>query len=388
MSEPAAPSPSVLFVANDPAGHATWRYRSEHLAAVLRDAGWDAEVVYVGQPRVRVRHDVVVLHRICANRDGRAFGGAARAAGSVLAYSCDDLVFDPEAFPTDGTRLDQRFRRFAGLHREMARSADALIVSTDDLAAHAARCAPGRPVHVLRNFLGRGLLDASSAAARRTEPPDPPTLAYLSGSATHDRDLASIAAPLRAVMKARPDVRLLLVGPVSLPDVLAPLAGRVDRLPFVAWRDLPALMARRVTVNLAPLDLSSPFNHAKSEIKWLEAATVGVPTLASDGAGFAEFLRPLPGAARFLAAGEEQWRERLLALLGDPAAAGAEAARLLEQGGGTEAAWRDRVTDVFARLRALRSGTARVSHVNWPTSPPKYLIKAALRARNARPSAV
>ena len=46
------------------------------------------------------------------------------------------------------------------------------------------------------------------------------------------------------------------------------------------WRQLPQLIAS-VDINIAPLQ-DTVFNRAKSENKWVEAALVKVPTIASD----------------------------------------------------------------------------------------------------------
>ena len=66
----------ILLVACEPAGAATYRYRNENLAEVLNRAGHQAEVAYIGQSRIRVDHDIVVLHRICTVPEGIAFARA------------------------------------------------------------------------------------------------------------------------------------------------------------------------------------------------------------------------------------------------------------------------------------------------------------------------
>ena len=60
------------------------------------------------------------------------------------------------------------------------------------------------------------------------------------------------------------------------------------RLRAVPWTELPALLAE-VDVNLAPLDVT-PFTEGKSAIKWLEAALVGTPTLATATAPFRDAI--------------------------------------------------------------------------------------------------
>jgi hypothetical protein len=110
------------------------------------------------------------------------------------------------------------------------------------------------------------------------------TLSYLSGSPTHDDDLASVSEPLRRVLETNPQAQLVVVGPVQLPEALMAResAGQVRRMASVAWKILPRLMVDQgIGINLAPLDLSRDFCHAKSEVKFLEAAALGILTIAS-----------------------------------------------------------------------------------------------------------
>ena len=251
-----APLPRVLFVANDPPGAAVYRYRCENLADVLRAGGWQADVAWIGDRQIRVDHDVVVLHRICAVAEGRALARAARACGATLIYGADDLVFEEEAFPL---RTDIRKRLFAPLHAAMAREARALLVSTEYLAKRSRDIFdtgfdPARDAHVFRNFLAPELIALSEAARlSRTTNRQEVTLGYLSGTPTHDADLAAVAEPLAAILRVHPNTRLLLVGPVKPPPLVAEAAGsRLERMPLVGWRDLPAVLAR-LDINLAPL---------------------------------------------------------------------------------------------------------------------------------------
>ncbi len=62
-------------------------------------------------------------------------------------------------------------------------------------------------------------------------------------------------------------------------------------------------------VNLAPLDLTSPFCNAKSELKFFEAAAVGVPTIASAMEPFAAAIEH--GVPGFLARDPGEWRDTL-----------------------------------------------------------------------------
>ena len=169
-----------------------------------------------------------------------------------------------------------------------------------------------------------------------------------------------------------------------LPPALTALGDtKVRRLPFVPWRELPRLIAEEVTINLAPLDLADTLVHGKSEIKLLEAAAVGVPTVASASAGFREALAVSGGQGGWLAATDDEWQQALLTLATDPdarRAAGWQAREYLSAWG-TQAAHRQTVEAVFDAIAALpvaKPPRPRTTTVGSPLAP-KFLLRSALR---------
>ena len=96
----------------------------------------------------------------------------------------------------------------------------------------------------------------------------------------HELDFAVVAPALARVLAMRPHVRLRLGGHLLPHPALAPLAGRIERLPFLPWPEMLATLAG-ADVQLAPLRADDAFSDAKSEVKYLEAAALGIPTVAS-----------------------------------------------------------------------------------------------------------
>ena len=76
--------------------------------------------------------------------------------------------------------------------------------------------------------------------------------------------------------------------------------------PVHAWHDLPDVL-RDLDVNLAPLEPGSRFNDAKSAIKWLEAALVATPTIASPSAPFRDAIEA--GRTGWLADDPAEWAD-------------------------------------------------------------------------------
>ncbi|PYS67443.1 MAG: hypothetical protein DMF69_23045 [Acidobacteria bacterium] len=115
-------------------------------------------------------------------------------------------------------------------------------------------------------------------------------------------------------LKKSTDVELWLVGQVRITSALRKFGERVKPVPMHAWQHLPDL-TRQVDVNLAPLTLDLDFNETKSAIKWLEAALVQVPTIASPSQPFRTVIRH--GHNGMLADTADDWRNYLELLFSD-----------------------------------------------------------------------
>ncbi len=364
MSE-SYPPLHVVFVTPKGFQTATSRYRCHHLAEALTP-GATVSVHCVTDTRFRLSApDVVVLHRLRYHGEADRVLAGARAVGAVTVASVDDLIFSPEyaiqiGFNSPpGDSAFYHYNRAEGEdHLRTLRECDAVITSTEFLA-NEARIALGgaKPVHCVRNFLNAEMValadDAHTLRARRlATSPHARTLAYLSGSPTHNLDFAEIATALARVMAARDETRLLLVGTVALPRILEPFAdaGRVRSHPFVPWRDLFALTAQ-ADVTLAPLDASRLFNHAKSEIKALEAGAVGIPTLATHTGGAGEV--DIGIACR----SPTDWEAALNRLLDDDTRAEGGIAREWVLANGTITSHAEAVAAIFGQITAHKAST-------------------------------
>ena len=147
-------------------------------------------------------------------------------------------------------------------------------------------------------------------AIQRKKERDGFSIGYFSGSITHNDDFEMILPALVRFMSEFKDVKLHVVGDLDLPPALQSFSSRVVRLPFSPWRHLPKLLAG-VDVNLAPL-CDTVFNRAKSENKWIEAALVKVPTIASDIGAFADSVSN--GVNGLLCSDVDDWYNALVRL--------------------------------------------------------------------------
>lgn len=307
----AAPLGTVLFLVG--IDGAPLRYRAQLPAEAIARRGVASTIAHYRDPDVAARAaaaDVVVVYRVPATPQVLALIEATRAAGTPVLFDVDDLIFDPtiadeipalQLLPAaESTLWLQGVQRY----RTTMEACDAYIGSTAALVDHARRVV-GIEAYLFENGVGAALGAASEVATTRPRRPGPLRVGYFSGTTTHDADWRHIEAAVASVLVAHPDVELWLGGPLAPTEaVMATLGERVHRIPWTAWEALPEVL-RDIDINLAPLEPGSRFNDAKSAIKWLEAALVATPTIASPTAPFVDAITP--GRTGWLADSPDEW---------------------------------------------------------------------------------
>ncbi|MBM9467707.1 glycosyltransferase [Nakamurella leprariae] len=304
------------------------RYRGYLAQEALETVGVRSEVLMYRDPAVLAaarRADAVVFYRVPATDQVLDVIGMVRDRPDPVPVlgDIDDLIFDPglrdELDPiltaVPGLDLDlywQGVRRY----RTTLEATDAFIGSTELLCRRATELI-GLPAFRWANGVGRHVARASDVALRRARARGPIRIGYLSGTNTHNEDWAWIEPAVVEVLRRRPSVELWLGGLLEPSAALDEFGGRVRRLPFRTWHQLPAVL-RDLDVNLAPLAPDRIFNEAKSAIKWLEAALTATPTVASPSQPFREAI--VPGRTGVLAARPDDWVDAVLGLVDDAAA--------------------------------------------------------------------
>jgi glycosyltransferase involved in cell wall biosynthesis len=313
---------SVLFVVGIEG--APLRYRARLPAEALALEGLHTEVRHYRDPELLAlggRADVVVFYRVPATIQILELITTLRATGTPCAFDVDDLIFDPDIrdeipalrlLPPDEARL---WLEGVNRYRTTLEACDAYIGSTTALVEHAERLT-ALPVHRFTNGVGQVLARRADRELRRPRRPGPPRIGYFSGTTTHDEDWFFVEPSVLDILDRYPDAELWLGGHLPESAALTDLGDRLVRIPFVPWLDLPGEL-RDLDVNLAPLAPGSAFNEAKSAIKWLEAALVETPTIATPTEPFREAI--VHGESGLLAATPGEWIDALDHLLATPA---------------------------------------------------------------------
>ena len=238
--------------------------------------------------------------------------------GIPLLADVDDITFDVsllasgewhywQTLPSDAQAVWKD--RFEAQHRALE-LVDGVLVSTEPLAKAVESF--GWRSWIWPNGFGRLSWEISAfcrrqrKAARQASGPSTVVIGYASGTPTHEADFAMIAPALARICHAFPHVRLDLLGTLNLANhsCLNVCRDQIQQRKAVPYSELSGEIAR-FDVNLAPLELTSRFCQAKSELKFFEAAVVGVPTVASPTAPFRSVIENnLNGC---LASTEDEW---------------------------------------------------------------------------------
>lgn len=364
----------ILFVSGS-GGSGTLRYRVRFAEEALRASGFETAAVHFTDPLLRSwlsGADVLALYRTPATRRLLAAVSAAKLEHRIpVTFDVDDLVFRPEhlasiPFLADLPARRRRLFELDATRRGIAAQfADRTSGATGPIVAELVELT-GAPSRQLPNGIGRISLGLANQAHRTRERRDRVRLGYFSGSATHDADWAQIEPAVVRVLTELPETELLLVGQVAVGSALAAFGPRVQRRQVVPWQELFELLAA-VDVNLAPL-AAGRFAWGKSAIKWLEAAVVATPTVATASPAFAESI--VDGATGRLVAPGGEWLEPISELVVD--------ARLRHEVGERArlAALRDYGPDVQAERYADWFGSV-IAAGTGPAEPER--VRSALR---------
>ena len=298
----------------------TQRYRSFHTYEQLRLAGIDCSLSHITDrllPQLIDQAGLVIFHRVVFDSYVDRLIRRIRERNAFLLVDIDDLIFLPEAFqwidspdfadPIRARLYQEDMRRL----RKTLDYADGVLASTNFLAEKIRSF--DKPTWIHRNAFNLVMLERSELAFSQHIPDrDRIVIGYASGTATHNRDFALVKPVLQMCLQKYPQTELWLVGPLDVGNGWTEFSGRIKQFSLVPWRELPFLQAK-FSINLAPLVLDNPFSNSKSEIKFVEAGLVRVPTVASCSDSYSFAIRS--GENGFLASNESEWMDALQRLI-------------------------------------------------------------------------
>jgi glycosyltransferase involved in cell wall biosynthesis/tetratricopeptide (TPR) repeat protein len=307
---------SIAYITNRP-DTATMMYRVYNYADAFSRAGVVCTIVDFTDVKLSdvENTDIVIFCRIPETPKLCEIVLRCRSNGQQVIYDVDDLIFDPDRIEYLRAAANPQNRDlYLSLMTNtaaMMRHFDLVTVATFALKQEVERF--GKTAHVVPNTL------ALTEARPGEGPPIPRRgerlrISYLSGTGTHDDDFAVCKAALTRLMRECDDVELMIVGTLDASE-FEQFGKRLIRLPYVPHSTMLGYL-KTADINLAPLEPGNPFTNCKSELKVFEAASFGIPTIASPVSGYGSVI--VHGVNGLLAISTEDWYERLLMLREKP----------------------------------------------------------------------
>ena len=256
--------------------------------------------------RVNVDADIIIFQRPLLGAMLPAIEQA-QAQGIACVVELDD---DLSAVDPDNLAYRAVHPKYSPVsnHEHLLRAARRADWVTASTPAIARKFAPHGRVSVVRNSLPSSVFDIEKKFA------DPARVGWTGSLATHPHDLSQVGVHLRTVLQnTRAPFSMLGEG-----DGVREQLRFDDSIAFTcySWVDLDnchEALSETIDVGVVPLALT-PFNQAKSYLKGLEMAGLGIPFVASDTEEY-RYLSSL-GAGTIARKGL-QWQKSLKRLITD-----------------------------------------------------------------------
>lgn len=296
------------------------RYRVLNKAEQLRKHGFDVKVVNLSEFELTQAQNAshIIIYRSPISPELLRLCHLAKDYGKPIFFDIDDLVFDTlytdQLSYTKGLPHHEKENYDANVRNYgyMLENCDGAITSTNQLQKELKKYRS--KVLLNRNLASDELISISSQFLKDySQVSDVIKIGYFSGSISHNENFELIKPTIKKLLEKYSNVQLHIVGILDIPKDMKPFENQIVTHDYVDWDKLPVLISE-VDINLAPL-VDSIFNRAKSEIKWIEAALVKVPTVASKIGAFSDMV--IDGETGLLAT-DDQWFDKLEALVLSP----------------------------------------------------------------------
>jgi O-antigen biosynthesis protein len=268
-------------------------------------------------------HSLVIFYRVPGFPNVVSVINEAKRLGLPTLWEVDDFIFDKEVLANsktlaalDKTTYDQLLDG-AELYRKAMLLCDKGIASTTRLA-DAMKIAGLPHVYVIENALDQETLEIAKKVRRKhiDHQDGIIRIVYGSGTNTHNIDFQEAAPAIIRVLEKHPGVRFRIIGSLDIPESFSLFEDRVEHLPVCNYEEYLTSLAE-CDISIAPLE-DYIFNDSKSNIKYLEASIVKVPSVCSPRVAFS--LAIVDGENGFLCDTDEEWEAALTLLVTDAVA--------------------------------------------------------------------
>ena len=294
------------------------KYRVEQKVEMLEYLGYRTDIVswtdFHEARNLLQTSALVFFYRVPADKVVLDLIAEAKRINIISFFDVDDIVFDRKLLEENINlqTLDKKTQKLllkgADLYQEALKATDHSTSSTITLSSLMQNHNQGEHF-ILPNCLDKELLSCLDNSIKKDAKAI--KIVYGSGTSTHDIDFLEVSDALIFILQKYSHVTLMIHGTLTLPKVFDIVQTQITHIPFMPSQAYYQAL-QSYDINLAPLE-SSLFNDAKSNIKYLEASILKLPTIASDVREYRESITR--GISGFIAKDTASWIDALEQLI-------------------------------------------------------------------------
>lgn len=263
------------------------------------------------------KFNIFVFHKIFFNEKIVKFIAEIKKQNKEIIFDTDDLDFDPQYFSQMeyfSQISDVEKKEYEkGIGSEILN--DAYVKNCTTTVSYLAQKIKekGKKVFIVSNKISEDELEIANRIIEKEKKQDGfLRIGYFSGTPSHNKDFATISDAILKILKENKKVKLILAGPLDVEDKLQEFKNQIETLPRVS-RNKYYNNLWKCDINLVPLELNNPFCESKSEIKFIEAGVLKIPTIATCNQTYREVITD--GENGLLASSRQEWEEKIQMLL-------------------------------------------------------------------------
>lgn len=292
----------------------------EHLGVECTAIDWNESEKAI---KALQTHSMVIFYRVPGFPNVISIIDEAKRLNVPTYWEVDDLIFNREVLLNSKTLAELDKDDFQGLltgaelYLKAMLSCDNGIASTTGLAK-AMQESGMNSVQVVENALDAQTMVVAEKVneKRKTAVKDDVVrIVYGSGTNTHNVDFQEAVPALLEILATHRNVYFRLIGLLDLPKEFDQYEERIERIPVCSYEEYLESLAE-CDISIAPLE-HYVFNDSKSNIKFLEASAVQVPSICSPRAAFTSAITH--GVDGFLCETDQEWKEAFIQLVTDEA---------------------------------------------------------------------
>jgi len=301
-------------------------YRIDQKVEQLQSVGYDVTVYMeheIDQYMTNIyKFDAVIFYRLPGLAPLIFAINRSKELGITTYYEVDDLIFTADfldSFESFGGLINMK--EYVGLklgmplYRNAIVSCDYGIASTTPLAAELSKIVVKGKAFVHRNAFGR-IHELLASRMPKSHHNDRVVIFYGSGTKAHKGDFQQLVEPaLVEIVRRHGDrVSIVLAGYIVLSAQLEAIRDNL-RIVEINW-DIEQYwtLLETADINIAVLK-PSLMSDCKSELKWMEAAMFGIPSIVSGTSTYREIIEP--GVTGLFCDTVEEWTSALDLLVRD-----------------------------------------------------------------------